>query len=152
MKVEVAIPDDAPEIARLGQLLHEASSYAHIPYRMEKVEDLMRNLANGAGVVFVVRRGGEIVGGIAGAVTEHWFSDELHGFEFSFFLRPDARSGITAGRLLNAFTTWCGMRGAKQVRVGITTGINEERTGEFYRAIGFEPAGALFKMEVSNGN
>ena len=152
MKVEVATSEDAPEIARLGLLLHESSSYAAIPYRIEKVEDLMRNLTSGGGVVFVVRRDGEIVGGIAGAVTAHWFSDELHGFEFSFFLRPDARSGITAGRLINAFTTWCGLRGAKQVRVGITTGINEERTGEFYRAIGFDPAGSLFKMEVSNGS
>lgn len=152
MKVEVATPDDAAELAQLGALLHGESSYASVPYSPAKVEALMRTLAGGAGVVFIVRRDGEIVGGIAGAVSEHWFSDELQGYEYSFFLRPDARHGTTAGRLLNAFTTWCAKRGARQVRIGITTGIHEERTGKFYRAVGFQPAGSLFKMEVSDGH
>jgi GNAT superfamily N-acetyltransferase len=148
MKVEVATPEDAAEIARLGQLLHDESSYAAIPYRVEKVEALMRNLALGSGVVFIVRRGGEIVGGIAGAVAEHWFSDELHGFEFSFFLRPDARNGFTAIKLMNAFRLWCKARGAKSLRMGITTGIHEESTGQLYRMQGFKDAGTLFQLEV----
>jgi len=148
MQVEVATPEDAAEIAALGQILHDNSSYAPIPYLPAKVEALMRNLTGGAGVVFVVRRNGEIVGGIAGAVAEHWFSDEKQGFEYSFFIKPGSRNGFTAGKLLNAFTTWCKLQGAKSVHIGITTGINEERTGAFYRSEGFKDAGTLFKLEV----
>lgn len=148
MKVEVATPEDAAEIAALGQILHDTSSYAAIPYRPAKVEALMRNLASGAGAVFVVRKDGEIVGGIAGSVAEHWFSDELLGFEYSFFVREDVRHGLTAVKLMSAFTIWCKARGAKRVRVGITTGINVEGTAKLYRHIGFSDLGPLFEMEL----
>jgi len=148
MKVEVATPDDAPEIAELGELLHDTSSYAPIPYSREKVEELMRTLAGGAGAVFIVRRGDRIVGGIAGAVAPHWFSDQLHGFEYSFFIHPDARNGFTAMKLLSAFRIWCERRGAKSVRIGITTGIHPEKTAQLYRLAGFKDAGSLFNMEL----
>ena len=148
MRVEVATPDDAPEIAALGLLLHASSSYAGIPYRSDKVEALMRSLAGGAGVVFVVRVDGAIVGGIAGGVTEHWFSDELLGYEYSFFIRPDASNAFAAIKLVTAFRIWCKARGAKKLRMGITTGIHEHNTGEFYRLIGFKDAGNLFQLEV----
>lgn len=148
MRVEVATPEDAAEIAALGQILHDTSSYAGIPYRPAKVEALMRNLSSGAGAVFVVRKDGAIVGGIAGGVAEHWFSDELLGYEYSFFIRPDARHGITAVKLMTAFTIWCKARGAKRVRVGITTGVNVEGTANLYRHIGFGDLGPLFEMEL----
>lgn len=148
MRVEVATPEDAAEIAALGQILHDTSSYAGIPYLPVKVEALMRNLAGGAGVVFVVRKDGAIVGGIAGGVAEWWFSDERHGFEYSFFVREDCRNAYVAIKLVTAFRIWCARQGAKKVRIGITTGIHEESTGEFYRMLGFVPAGTLFQLET----
>ncbi|MDQ0035847.1 putative membrane protein [Variovorax boronicumulans] len=148
MRVEVATPEDAPQIAALGELLHDSSSYAGIPYNRAKVEDLMRNLAAGAGVVFVVRREGEIVGGIAGSVAEWWFGDEIYGFEYSFFMREDARNAFTAIKLVSAFNIWCKARGAKEVRIGVTTGIHQEKTAGFYRLLGFSDIGPLFKKEL----
>ena len=148
MKIEVATLDDVPQISELGQLLHDTSSYAGIPYSRAKVDALMASLISGGGVVFVVRRDGQIMGGIAGGVTEHWFSDEKLGFEYSFFLHPEARGGFTALKIIAAFKTWCQLRGAKTVRMGITTGINEEGTAKLYRFAGFKDAGQLFKLEV----
>lgn len=148
MQVEVATPDDAAEIATLGQLLHDTSSYADTPYNRAKVEDLMRHLAlGGDNVVFVVRKAGAIVGGIAGSVSAQWFSDEKLGYEYSFFVEPGSRSGGAALKLLLAFTNWCQARGAKKVRIGITTGMQEELTGRFYRRMGFHDAGTLFQLE-----
>lgn len=149
MKVEVATPEDATEIAALGRLLHDTSSYADIPYNEAKVVTLMQHLTQGGdNVVFVVRRDGEIVGGIAGSVAPQWFSDELLGYEFSFFVEPSARNSGAAVKLLLAFKSWCKARGAKKVRIGITTGIHEELTGKFYRRMGFQDAGTLFQLEV----
>lgn len=150
MKVEVATTEDAAEIAALGQLLHDTSSYAGIPYNRAKVEALMQHLTipGGDSVVFVVRRNGEIVGGIAGSVSAQWFSDELLGYEYSFFVEPGSRNSGAAVKLLLAFKSWCTARGAKKVRIGITTGIHEELTGKFYRRMGFQDAGTLFQLEV----
>lgn len=148
MKVHPATPDDAAELAALGRRLHDSSVYAAIPYSEPKVQALMARLAGGDGVVFVVRRDGCIVGGIAGAVVPWWFSDELHGFEFAFFIAPEHANGFAAIRLMTAFRVWCRQRGAKVVRVGITTGIHQDKTAELYRLMGFRDVGPVFELEV----
>lgn len=148
MKVHPATPDDAAELAALGRRLHDSSTYAAIPYNEAKVQALMARLAAGDGVVFVVRQDGRIVGGIAGAVLPWWFSDELHGFEFSFFIAPEHSNGFAAIRLMAAFRVWCRQRGAKVVRVGITTGIHQDKTAQLYRMMGAKYIGPLFELEV----
>lgn len=148
MKAEVATLQDVPRLVEMGRLLHDTSSYAAIPFNEEKVADLLSGLISGTGAVFVTRKDGRIIGAIAGAVGAHWFSDELHGFEFSFFIDPEARNGFTALRLMNAFTRWCALRGAKSVRMGVTTGIHHESTAALYRLAGFKNAGVLLSLEV----
>jgi GNAT superfamily N-acetyltransferase len=148
MKVEVATPADAAEIAALGRVLHDRSTYAEVPYNEAKVEQHMRSLMTNGGVVFVVRKDGAIVGGIAGAVSAWWFSDELMGYEYSFFIAPPHTNGMAAMRLMSAFRTWCKARGAKSLRVGITTGIHQEKTAAFYRLMGFKDIGPLFELEL----
>ena len=139
---------DTMRIVDIGEALHEASTYREIPYSREKVTGLMRSLIQGAGVVFVAEKDGQIVGGIAGGVTSHWFSDELTGFEYSFFILPEHRHGLVAMKLLLAMKAWCTAKGAKTLRIGITTGINVEGTARFYRYMGFEDAGQLFEWKL----
>lgn len=146
--IEVAKLEDVIRIVDLGELLHQESTYRGIPYSRPKVAILMTKLIAEDGVVFVAKKDGVIVGGIAGGVTEHWFSDEKVGFEYSFFLAKEARNGITAIRLIRAFASWCSLRGAKAMKMGITTGINAERTAEFYRSLGMKDDGVLFQMEL----
>jgi GNAT superfamily N-acetyltransferase len=136
---------DVPAIVEIGAVLHCTSVYRDIAFNRDKVADLMRSLINGAGVVFVAERDGVVVGGMAGGVTAHWFSDELVGFEYSFFVLPEARHGLIATKLLLAMKAWCKAKGAKTLRIGITTGINVEGTSRFYRHMGFVDAGNLFE-------
>jgi GNAT superfamily N-acetyltransferase len=139
---------DVMRIVDIGESLHSESTYRGIPYSRDKVMGLMRSLIQGGGVVFVAEKGGEVVGGIAGGVTSHWFSDELTGFEYSFFVLPEHRHGLVAMKLLLAMKAWCTAKGAKTLRIGITTGINVEGTARFYRHMGFRDAGNLFEMEL----
>lgn len=139
---------DVSTIVEIGAVLHCTSAYRDIPYNRAKVAILMESLINGGGVVFVAERAGQILGGIAGGVTEHWFSDELVGFEYSFFILPEARHGVIAIKLILAMKAWCKAKGAKTLRLGITTGINVEGTARFYRHMGFTDAGNLFEGEL----
>jgi len=139
---------DTMRIVEIGEALHRESTYRDIPYCRDKVIALMRSLIQGGGVVFVAEKGGEVVGGIAGGVTSHWFSDELTGFEYSFFVLPEHRHGLVAMKLLLAMKAWCTSKGARTLRIGITTGINVEGTARFYRHMGFRDAGNLFEMEL----
>jgi len=139
---------DIPRLIELGRLLHAISSYSVLRFVPEQVEATLRRLIAGEGVVFVAERDGIVVGGFAGAVAQHWFSDELVAFDYSLFVDPQARNGITAAKLVDAFIEWAKLRGARQVCMGITTGLHVERTARFYRALGLQDAGLLFRMEV----
>lgn len=139
---------DIPRLVELGQMLHGMSSYASLQFDAEKVAELLGSLIDGAGVVFVSERGGVVTGGLAGGISEHWFSRDRVAFDHSIFVDPQARNGVTASKLVLAFVEWAKHRGAREVRLGITTGLHVEQTARFYRWLGFEDAGQLFRMEV----
>lgn len=150
--IRAAKHDDIPRLVELGQLLHDTSSYASVGMNPEKVGKLLGQLIDGLGVVFVAEVSGEIVGGFAGAITEQWFSDDLIAFDYSLFIEPSKRQGLTALKLVLAFQEWAKAKGAKEIRMGITTGMNVDGTSRLYRHLGFEYVGPLFKMEINHGN
>ena len=78
--IRAATKADIPRILELGLMLHATSSFRHIPFDSEKVASMMSDLMDGAGVVFVAERDGVVVGGLAGGVTEYFFSREKLGF------------------------------------------------------------------------
>lgn len=148
MSIAVARPEDVPALVDLGEKLHASSDYARFNFDREKVGDLLDSLIAGHGVVFVAERFGEVVGGIAGAVTEFWFGRDLQGVDFSFYVHPEHRHGTIALRLLLAFEAWCKARGALEVRLGITTGLDVEGTARFYEWAGYTRNGVLFTKEL----
>lgn len=146
--IRPATNDDIPRIIELGHLLHQTSSYASMTFDPGMAASFIESLISGLGVVFVADVGGVIVGGIAGGITEQWFSSDLLAFDYSFFIDPKVRSGITATRLMLTFTEWARLKGAKNIQIGITTGINEEGTARFYRSLGFVDSGLFFNKEL----
>lgn len=147
--VEPAVLADVPRLAELGEALHAASRHHRLSFSREKVEALLTHLINDPnGVVFVSRRDGQIVGACAGIVSPNWFGDDLIGMEYSFFVEPGARNDMRGTTLVLAFVRWCQRRGAKQVRMGITTGINEPDTAKLYRSLGLSDGGVLFTKEL----
>lgn len=147
--IEVATIEDVPRLVDLGAVMHaESPRFREQPFSRVKVAQTLVGLIQGRGVVFVARRDGQIVGGMAGGVAPNWFNDELQGFELAVFLAPEARHGLTAMRLVRAFFLWCRARGARHVRMGITTGVHTDSTARFYRALGMQDAGVFFDMDL----
>lgn len=145
--IRIATLEDIPRIVELGQAMHAESNYATIPYVEEKVAASVAEFIQ-HGVVFVAENDGIVIGGIAGGIMEQWFSTEKTAFDYSFFIHPEFRRGATAIRLVTAFCEWAKALGAKTVRMGITTGVNVERTSKLYQALGFVEVGPLFQKEV----
>lgn len=145
--IRTATVQDLPAMLDLGQLLHESSSYARYSFDRDKVAAvLMRAMKEGG--LFVATAKGLVVGGIAGGIAEFWFGRDVHGFDYSFFVHPEHRHGITAFKLLLAFEAWCKSRGATEIRIGITTGIDVESTTRFYEWHGYAKNGALFTKGI----
>ena len=146
--IRVATINDIETLVRLGQMLHEASELKRHTYKPMKVADLLYSVISGLGVVFVAEKDGEVIGAFAGGLTELWYSDTVVAFDYCIFIKPDKRHGRTAIRLLIAFETWAREMGAKEIHMGITTGINVDSTSRLYQSQGFTLVGPLFRKEV----
>jgi GNAT superfamily N-acetyltransferase len=140
---------DVPRLVELAVLLHSTSNYSSMGFSAEKTGSFLHDLINGqGGVVFVAEVGGVVVGGMAGGITDQWFSDDLIAYDYSIFIEPARRSGITAVRLISTFEQWARIKGAKQLHMGIGTGINVEGTVRLYQSCGLNHFGPLMMKEL----
>lgn len=147
--IRTATLNDIKALVDLGLALHRESDHKRHRFMPSKVADKLAEIIQGGNtVVFMAERNGEIIGGFAGGVTELWYSDSLIAFDYSLFIKQGKRHGITAIRLLIAFQEWAKIMGAKEIHMGITTGINVESTSRLYESQGFHQVGPLFCKEV----
>jgi GNAT superfamily N-acetyltransferase len=146
--IRPATYSDIPRILELGVIMHATTDYSTLNYDQERAGQFMYSLIAGAGVVFLAEVDGVVVGGIAGALGQQWFNDDLYAYEIALFIDPASRSGITAVKLVKAFMAWAKLRGAKHVEAGITTGRGVDGISQFYQSLGFKSEHPMFKMEI----
>ncbi len=139
---------DVPRLIELGTLLHSTTSYSAMAFCPVKSAAFLHDLINGQGVVFVAEVRGEVVGGMAGAVTDQWFSNDLIAYDYSLFVEPSKRNGVIAVRLIQTFKEWAKLKGAKQIYMGIGTGVSVEGTTRLYESQGLRSIGPLLMMEI----
>ena len=139
---------DVPRLIELGTLLHATTSYSTMSFCPDKSAAFLHELINGQGVVFVAEVRGEVVGGMAGAVTDQWFSNDLIAYDYSLFVEPTKRNGVIAIRLIQSFKEWAKIKGAKQIYMGIGTGVSVEGTTRLYESQGLRNIGPLLMMEI----
>lgn len=139
---------DVPRLIELGTLLHSTTSYSTMSFCPVKSAAFLHELINGQGVVFVAEVRGEIVGGMAGGVIDQWFSNDLIAYDYSLFVEPSKRNGVIAVRLIQTFKEWATIKGAKQIYMGIGTGVSVEGTTRLYESQGLRNIGPLLMMEI----
>lgn len=140
MSIRAATQEDVPLILDLGEQLHrESPRWSRIPFVRERAETMIRGLiAIDDGVVFVAEVDGQVVGGIAGVIEQHWASTARVAHEVSFFMDREHRGGFSACRLICALRAWGEIRGAAWLHVGTSTGVDPEMTARLYEKLGFE--------------
>jgi GNAT superfamily N-acetyltransferase len=139
---------DVPRLIELGTLLHATTSYSTMSFCPDKSAAFLHELINGQGVVFVAEVRGEVAGGMAGGVIDQWFSNDLIAYDYSLFVEPSKRNGVIAVRLIQAFKEWARIKGAKQIYMGIGTGVSVEGTTRLYESQGLRNIGPLLMMEI----
>lgn len=146
--IRAAKHSDVPRLIELGTMLHSGSTYASMNFCPDKSAAFLHELINGQGVIFVAEVSGVVVGGMAGAVTDQWFSNDLIAYDYSLFVEPSRRNGTVAIRLIRAFQEWAKLKGAKQIYMGIGTGVSVEGTARLYESQGLRNIGPLLMMEI----
>ena len=145
MQLRLATCNDLADIARLGRMMHQESSFAPLDYDVDRVKETIGCLIDKNQFVVVVEdTNGEIVGVMAGMVEQSWFGGDMIANDLALFLDPAVRGGRLAFRLVAAWITWAKMAGAKQLRPGVVSGSRAAE--EMYERMGFTKTGATFCM------
>ena len=77
------------------------------------------------------------------------WSPEPVAMDFILYVVPGARGSMIGFRLISYYQDWAFSKGAREVRISVASGINEERTSAFYERMGFLPTGKQFNKEAT---
>lgn len=147
--IRLATEADVAHLVELARAMHaEATALAHTTFDDEKVGvAFQRSIGDGPAFVHL-DPAGEIDGMLLALVGERWYSRERMVSDLVVYMRPARRGGLGGYRLLDALLAWCEDRGIapQNVQLGITTGVQPAATGAFYERLGFESAGAIYRL------
>jgi GNAT superfamily N-acetyltransferase len=142
---------DRNQLLNLCRQMHAESRYAFLPFDVAKVNlvlDLyMQEKRQRCALAAVI--GDRVVGAVAGYVTEYAFCSELVASDQIVYVIPRSRGTLAAVRLIEAFRVWARDQGARELVLGITTGVDARRTGELFEKLGFEFAGGNFVQRLN---
>lgn len=143
-----ATHEDIDVLVLLGREMHKESRYREMPFSEPKVRNLLAGMiVDPNGCLLVYEKDGKITGGIAGFISEHYFSTGKIASDLALFITQDKRGGMAAARLVKAFAQWATEAGADIVQVGVTTGVNTDGVERLYNALGFKNVGIVFSLE-----
>lgn len=136
--------DDVAAVVAMGATMHEQSAFRHVVYVPEKVSDFI-HLHVDHGFFMVAEVDGKVVGGMLGDCMILWFTTDITGLEYAFYVQEENRNGLIAAKLVAEFIRWCKAAGAKQIRPAIATG--NQALGRLYEAYGFKPVGNYYNLD-----
>lgn len=145
--------EDLPALLDLARAMHEESPrYRDIAFSAEKVGQLILQLHGHplTGTLLVADLDGEIIGTMWGYLAEYFFSEERMATDVLIYIAPAHRKGRTARRLVEAFETWGVSRGARNIQLGVSSGINNVGCARFFERIAYHTTGFSLSKAASD--
>lgn len=120
--------------------MHEESPrFNDKPFIEEKAKQIIFGLIKSGGG-FVAEKDGRLIGMVGGIVIEHYFSSAKFSMDFVVYVAPAERGSSVAVRLITAYEAWALERGAEEIGLGVSTGVEQERTVNMYERLGYKVA------------
>lgn len=91
---------------------------------------------------------GEPIGFIAVGCVPMLFSTARTVDDLGLFVIPEKRGTTAALRLLRNMEPWAVARGARTIRMGVTTGTNEAQAVKFFERFGYRKTGTLLTKTI----
>jgi hypothetical protein len=143
------IPADLEEVCDLLRTGHAESRYRDRPYDETRARAVLQVFLSNPGTFArgVLGDDGRIGGVMLGEISQPlWWSRERVANMAVLYVRPDVR-GRAGASLLRRFKAWAKAARADVVHVGISSGIDEARTGELFARIGFNRGITIWELE-----
>lgn len=92
-------------------------------------------------VYFLAIEDNKIIGSIGGAVIPYFFSTRKKAGDLGFYVEPEYRGSRAAIKLVNALESWAKEKGVEDLYLGQTTGVDVDKTRDFYERLGYKVVG-----------
>lgn len=154
--IRPAMEADLEALVELGRQMHAESWYAHMPFDDAVLRLTLQKILQ-VGFAYVHERpslvdgeANKVDGGMIGLLCPSWFGPGYYAADLSIFVTANARGGLTAYRLVDAFIDWAKRNGAMEVNLGISTNVQPDLLGGLYERIGFTRVGGIYKLRMSD--
>lgn len=145
MHIRRATRWDIPQLVALAGDAFSEARYARYPFSADKARQIV-HMAQDSDNIFVfvaVDADDRPVGFLAALITEHYFADMIYATNIALYVSPEARGSRAAFKLVREFERVARAKGAAEILLGVTSGVQAQRTVEFYNRLGFQTVGAL---------
>jgi GNAT superfamily N-acetyltransferase len=134
-------------IVRLAQRMHAESAFRDLPLVVAKVAATVNRCLTQPDTHFgmVAELDGEVIGFLGGALGTYPFCNEILAHDLGFYVASESRRSTAAVRLLRAFFAWAKEKGAREVQLGVSSGVDVDRIGAFYERLGLRRMGGIYR-------
>jgi GNAT superfamily N-acetyltransferase len=152
MKIRLALPSDKEALIDLALENQQEILHSNISINPDRVNQALHGLFElnpGTHVLFVAETtNGHMAGGLLGCVERYFYSDELQAQLIQWYVRKDFRGTSIAPRLVKAFVTWARTRGASEVFMGVSSGVEVQLTHRMMQRLGFKHLGGNYAVNL----
>ncbi len=149
-----ATASDIPALIELGKTIHDETRLSRFPFNAVRMTAQLQAILSPPRreyCLFVAEKEGVgIVGTFWGQISQYFFSDAMVATDYMFYVRPEFRGTSVAVKLVHAFRKWAVNRGADEICINMTTGIDIDRFDRFLRHMGFTYTGGNYSQWATN--
>lgn len=141
---------DLHEIKDLLLQVKDECGYGHVHIsEMCGMKSLNHLISSKLGLVLVSHKKGLLTSVLAAAPVDYWCSEKDYYVTDMLFVSNDPR---VSGRMIDMLEEWAFDLSINVVDVtlGISSGVNIDRTGKFYERKGYRQIGAIYLKEKGN--
>ena len=134
---------DSDQIVELAKSEHNESYYNFLTFSEDKIRALDGTIC------YVAEEHGKIIGFICGYLIMYISTNDFFTQDLTIYVTPDKRGTLAAKKLIKYLECWAEMKGCKELALSITSNINTERTGKFYKLLGFSDVGRIYRKQLT---
>lgn len=105
-------------------------------------------ITGGYSTILIDENDGDLRGFIMAQLTTPYAGKNIIANDIAFFVDPEFQGANTALRLIRAYEKWAKQAGATHIELGVSSGINTERTLSMYSFLGYAPSSETYIKEL----
>lgn len=151
MVIRPATENDVGDMGACAmRMFYESPHYRQFSIDAQKVVNMLCWLIDSEdGIAIVAEHDGKIVGGFIGSIATHWFGNHRAASDMALFVDKDHRRGRLAINIVNAAIQEAATKGADELIIANTTGVESDRVEKLFQHVGFERLGGIYYKALS---